>query len=1835
MFFINLFSWLSVCIFTFTALTSSENTNPAFHLITGQSVSMQTGDFNLQKEDLLIRGKEPISIKRFYSSCGRRDKEGGWNFLPGGKIELIKTTLIKKVLQKLNPTDKKYNHRTDYTLNLTLDNGSALSLEGVLHEDTNIVQFEGFNTPQMPSSAFLDELSAKNNYRNLKIEADLGYRTLTMYLPDGGTKFYQSNSKTFNNFDHKIFLLTSEEKPNGCKILYFWDDADRLSEIKTVSPSGKLTYAWAKFNYNGSGDSKHNFQITTSDGRLLQYNFTRIQRKSDQKESHYLTTVNSSFAPTEYYEYQSTHNKRGPSLESIRLPQGKILEAEYCTDEKSDNHNLVRFLKVPSASGMQTAYTFSYEIEKEQGQKKIFKTTQMDKEANLINCSFKRNGLPKTIEHLTRSNSNGFFNWKASLEKHSAQKFYFNEEGFLISKGLFNPEGNLVMLKHFTYDQRGNVIQESLYGDLTGEKELSLQVSARGIPLGDLSQVYSKYYRYSADEFNLRIEEKEESGLAFEYSYQPGSNLVTSKLTKDNTQIIERRFFEYNNENVLIKEIHDDGASQDQHDLAEVMFRKIKYITPSKQDSALNFPKIIEEKYLDLKTNQEKLLKKSLYTYSGQGLLVKEELFDASNAYRYALEYAYNDKQQLILKKDALGRSFNYAYDSNFNVKEAVEENVLKTFSYDQSNQLISENSLFDKTLKETTLFQYDYKNNLIETTDPQNHKTSYEYDAFSNCIKTTYPPVLNEHKILIKPTIEAEYDLLGNLTALTNGNNETTKTSYTIYKKPKKIEPPDGKLVKHSYYKDGRLKTSFLAHGTKELFFYDVLGNLTLKQRLSNKGIILNEEKWHYKGWLLLEHISQGGLKTLYSYDEAGRKIKEVQNDKKIIAYSYDLLGFEKSKKVYLNSNKALVEITKKDLAGRLVEERKENLSGTVFYKKNYSYDFLDNLQKISSYNQNGQTDDLFYYDAKKRLIKHSDPLGHIASFVYNDFYQTDDGRTFLQKTSYDPENNVTIETFDALSRLISLEKRDPLGNTISKIDYFYDTTGHKTMMEETVFVKEHPYSQKTTKQSFKNDQLLSITLAKDSSSEKTYQITYNKEGLRSSFKKPSGITLFYEYDENENLSSVRSSDETIYLTYQYDASGKLLEAEDRKQKLLLTRKYDAEGQLIEEATGNFKIQKQYDLLGRLTKLILPDNSSIDYVYNECSLKEVVRHNKTSKKTFRYKYSEFDLSLNPLETEIESITPVHHKIDSLNRTYFTSSRFFQQSIHQFSPAGQVLCLKTYAFPDIFYSYDPLFQLTNEEGLFTNLYRFDSSYALQQKNNQTFTTSPSSEMVSLFEYDQDGLPILAKKDAATYSYDALGRLAFFENSEMKIAYTYDPLGRRFSKKITPKANSTSRASINSNTLPKKEHYYFLNLDDLEIGTLNKKGEIKDLKILGQAAQKALESIIGLEIQGQTYAVLNDLRGNIAALLDLKSKQLEESYLYTAFGEKKIYSKRREELSRSSVQNPYGFQSKREEENGLIFFAKRYYDPKLARFLTPDPLGLPESSNPYAYAQNSPLNRIDRLGLFSETAHFQNNSLTHSAGKVAKGIVNAFTLPIKCTGIAVEFLGEHLVPIPIVQDLICIGGRFLQLNFSPFSAPSFQNSSVIKYGQFNPKADIVYVNGILNSSGDAGKAQRLIGDTVEKRGQTSLFYNPTKGLLGDLFECAALLFGFQTTSSKNLRSFLKDYLDDMDSDGHLMLMAHSGGALTARAALKGLSPKEKQMVEMRAFGPARTVSDKYAHSAVNYLSKRDLVGQLSWLTPSQASIKRLPARSSPPFLDHPFSAASYQAAARKEIDNFFE
>jgi RHS repeat-associated protein len=72
------------------------------------------------------------------------------------------------------------------------------------------------------------------------------------------------------------------------------------------------------------------------------------------------------------------------------------------------------------------------------------------------------------------------------------------------------------------------------------------------------------------------------------------------------------------------------------------------------------------------------------------------------------------------------------------------------------------------------------------------------------------------------------------------------------------------------------------------------------------------------------------------------------------------------------------------------------------------------------------------------------------------------------------------------------------------------------------------------------------------------------------------------------------------------------------------------------------------------------------------------------------------------------------------------------------------------------------------------------------------------------------------------------------------------------------------------------------------------------------------------------------------------------------------------VAHSSIGNPWRFACKRkDEETGWIYFGRRFYDPQIGRWTTPDPLLFADGPNLYAYLHHQPLMAHDLYGLVGE------------------------------------------------------------------------------------------------------------------------------------------------------------------------------------------------------------------------------------------------------------------------------
>ncbi len=93
--------------------------------------------------------------------------------------------------------------------------------------------------------------------------------------------------------------------------------------------------------------------------------------------------------------------------------------------------------------------------------------------------------------------------------------------------------------------------------------------------------------------------------------------------------------------------------------------------------------------------------------------------------------------------------------------------------------------------------------------------------------------------------------------------------------------------------------------------------------------------------------------------------------------------------------------------------------------------------------------------------------------------------------------------------------------------------------------------------------------------------------------------------------------------------------------------------------------------------------------------------------------------------------------------------------------------------------------------------------------------------------------------------------------------------------------------------------------------------------------------------------LTDINGNVA-----------KAYAYDAYGNMLE--------SPGAVEQSYSYTGREfDSESGLMYYRSRYYDPRMGRFLSIDPIGLRGGLNLYRYVNNRPVTERDSTGLAPE------------------------------------------------------------------------------------------------------------------------------------------------------------------------------------------------------------------------------------------------------------------------------
>ncbi len=1289
--------------------------------------------------------------------------------------------------------------------------------------------------------------SGKHDVRNIRIRTE--NHKFRVDFPDGTIRVYEHKNGL-------TFLLEKEILPHG-KVLKYHYDHKALTSIESMDSNESTIYSSLEVHgfpylneqeFIGSNFTKatykYGYQVAEGKGKDGGAKF-----EYSINSPRLLTSVESPLSGKETISYSDII-----SLTEYKTPKG-FFHCSYEAVESPDNAPHYRTSHIAFPSGMIGEISY---LPRKKGGQTTFKHASGTKTVyeytdNLLLQSVKTISPEGTLKKIK------VFEWDSNQRLSSLQFF----------------EGDkLLCQKHYEYDAFGNPTLETITGETI---------------------TFSIRREFSQDGRNLLLREEEEEGKAVVFEYVSGTNLPLSKMSLDGEIIFQREFWEYDDSLNLIQKIVDDGDS------GTAQRRITRYIL-RQETPFLHMPEWIQECYCE--GGEEKPLKKTHLSYDQYGNVSQEDIYDAAGNFAYSLFKEYDQRGNLLSETNPLGQKALYTYNDGSLLTSSVSFSgrLKKEFTYDLRSRLITEKHYGSEGGYKSFQYEYDLNDLIVKKIINEQNATLIKNDPVVLKPALVEYPSTQERKV----QVAIEYDALGREIAKTDPNGNTTRTRSNLYGSPLEIIYPDGTRESFTYSKQGHLTRHVNQEGTEIVYERDVLGRVLTKTIYSSSGEELASESFIYNAFHLIQETDKDGCTTHYSYDGAGRKIKEVKEGR-TLEYIYDSLG-----RLATLKKGPLFQHYEYDLLDRTIKETKTDADGEILFEIGYEYDTDDNRSALIK----NQAKETFTYDAFNRVTMHTDALGNHTSTAYDDRWKTASGHYVLKTVSIDPKGLSKQTMYDSFDRIVKEEACDQKGETLFSRQRTYDACGNLVSLNDG--------SQTIT---FSYD-CMNRLKSETASGKRRVEYAYTPMGKIAEKTLPDGIKLYFGYNPLGFMETLSSSDGSLNLCYCYNKKGDVLEAADVNQSLSITREYDPFGNILKETSAQgLVLEKEYDHLDRPLFIRFPEGV-IEYSYDALYPRRVARYNTDHDLLYEHTFNSYDLSGNLLEESmIGGLGTIYTSYDEMGRKLSVSSPFISQNC-VFNELGNLI-KSTLNDRENFYDYDALSQLTSEND---HTYCFDTLFNRLQKDDEYFAYNDLNELVSK-SYDRRGN--LTSDGQFSFKYDPLNRLVEAQNNAFKITYSYDPLGRRVSK-------TTACCS------PEKRKEHYLYDDDQELACYE--GELKDLRVFGLPSQP-----VAIELSGRAFAPILDCLGNVKKLVDVAAEKITHSYTYSAFGET---------LSSETRSNPYRYAGKRcDFETGLINFGKRYYNPALARWMTTDPAGIKDSTNLYQYLFNNPFKYTDPDGAF--------------------------------------------------------------------------------------------------------------------------------------------------------------------------------------------------------------------------------------------------------------------------------
>ena len=466
------------------------------------------------------------------------------------------------------------------------------------------------------------------------------------------------------------------------------------------------------------------------------------------------------------------------------------------------------------------------------------------------------------------------------------------------------------------------------------------------------------------------------------------------------------------------------------------------------------------------------------------------EITSETEGANHTVTTEYDGLHRVIAQTDAMGRKRTWNYTttvsgSQTTITEPNGSTTVERFNGEGSPTSVTHAA--GTAQETTTLSEYNGREELVSTTDPEGATTTYAYDSEGNRTSETDPlgntsrwTYNGDHEVTSETNPSGETttitrDANGNVIEVSRpapgGQTQVTRHTYDSAGDMTSTTDPLGRKWTYTYDADGDRESETDPEGAKHTFTYDADSNLIAS--VSPLGNVAGATATKFKTTIdrdaqerVIETINPLKHTTKTTFNSDGQVATSTDANGKVTTFTYD----------------ADNEPTKVSEPDGAIKETEYDAAGQVIAR-------IDGDHHKTSYVRN----------ALEQVTEVKDPLGRKTTKTY------DANGNLASETN--PEGKVTTYTYDADNRETKVSYSD--GKT-APVQYEYNVDGERTKMIDASGTTTYIY-----------DQLDRLTESVDGHGDRT-AYEYDLDGEQTKVTYPNGKAVTHTFDSDGRLSSV-----------------------------------------------------------------------------------------------------------------------------------------------------------------------------------------------------------------------------------------------------------------------------------------------------------------------------------------------------------------------------------------------------------------------------------------------------------------------------------------------------------------------------------------------------------------------------------------------------------------------------------------------------------------------------------------------------------------------------------------